>query len=75
MRPSSDGLNDLLAPAVTEFNRDGPIEVTLIRIGVELSKRALAPAAIAMDRLITLEAHQFPELALTYHENAVMSGS
>jgi TetR/AcrR family transcriptional regulator, mexJK operon transcriptional repressor len=64
------GVNDLLAPAVAESNRDGPIEVTLIRIGVELSKRALAPAAIALDRLITSEAHQFPQLALACHENA-----
>ncbi|MBR1150638.1 TetR/AcrR family transcriptional regulator [Bradyrhizobium sp. JYMT SZCCT0428] len=64
-------MNDLLVPAVSESNRDEPIEATLIRIGVELSKRALAPAAIAMDRLITSEAHQFPELALTYHENAI----
>jgi TetR/AcrR family transcriptional repressor of mexJK operon len=64
-------VNDLLVPEVTGSNRDGPIEVTLIRIGVELSKRALAPAAIAMDRLIASEAHQFPQLALAYHENAV----
>jgi TetR/AcrR family transcriptional regulator, mexJK operon transcriptional repressor len=65
------GVNDLLAPAVTESNRDGPIEATLIRIGVELSKRALAPAAVAMDRLISSEAHQFPQLAAAYHENAL----
>ncbi len=64
-------VNDLLVPEVTGSNRDGPIEVTLIRIGVELSKRALVPAAIAMDRLIASEAHQFPQLALAYHENAV----
>ncbi|MBR1145790.1 TetR/AcrR family transcriptional regulator [Bradyrhizobium sp. AUGA SZCCT0431] len=64
------GVNDLLAPEVTESSRDAPIEATLIRIGIELSKRALAPAAIALDRLITSEAHQFPELALACHENA-----
>jgi TetR/AcrR family transcriptional repressor of mexJK operon len=64
-------VNDLLVPEITDSNRDGPIEVTLIRIGVELSKRALAPAAIAIDRLIASEAHQFPQLALAYHENAV----
>lgn len=65
------GVNDLLAPAVTESSHDAPIDATLIRIGIELSKRALAPAAIALDRLITSEAHQFPELARTCYENAV----
>src|SRR5882757_6092184 len=65
------GVNDLLLPEVTESSRDAPIEATLIRIGMELSKHALAPAAIALDRLIGSEAHQFPELALTYHENAI----
>jgi TetR/AcrR family transcriptional repressor of mexJK operon len=65
------GVNDLLLPEVTESSRDAPIETTLIRIGMELSKHALAPAAIALDRLIGSEAHQFPELALTYHENAI----
>jgi len=64
-------VNDLLVPEVTESNRDGPIEATLIRIGVELSKRGLTPAAIAIDRLIVSEAHRFPQLALAYHENAV----
>jgi AcrR family transcriptional regulator len=63
-------VNDLLMPEVTESNRDGPIEATLIRIGVELSKRGLTPAAIAIDRLIVSAAHQFPQLALAYHENA-----
>src|SRR5882762_10161884 len=65
------GVNDLLAPAVAESSHDAPIEATLIRIGVELSKRALAPAAIALDRLITSEAHQFPELARTCYFYAV----
>jgi len=65
------GVDDLLVPAVIESNRDGSIEVTLVRIGVELSKRALAPAAVALDRLIASEAHRFPQLALAYHENAI----
>jgi TetR/AcrR family transcriptional regulator, mexJK operon transcriptional repressor len=65
------GVNDLLVPAITESSRDGPIETTLVRLGVEISKRALAPAAIALNRLISSEAHQFPELALAYHENAI----
>jgi TetR/AcrR family transcriptional repressor of mexJK operon len=65
------GTNDLLLPAITESNRDGPIEATLIKIGVEFSKHALAPAAIAHERLITSEAHQFPQLASAYHENAL----
>src|SRR5229473_1762618 len=65
------GVNDLLAPTAGETDRAGPIEATLIRIGVELSKRALAPAAIALDRLIASEARQFPQLALAYHENAI----
>jgi TetR/AcrR family transcriptional repressor of mexJK operon len=64
-------LSDLLVPAIAESGRDGPIEATLIRIGVELSKRALAPVAAALDRLISSEAHQFPQLAHAYHENAV----
>jgi TetR/AcrR family transcriptional regulator, mexJK operon transcriptional repressor len=64
-------MNDLLVPEVAGSSREGPIEAILIRIGVELSKRALAPAAIAMDRLIASEAHQFPQLALAYHENAI----
>src|SRR5437870_2086365 len=65
------GANDLLMPALAESNRDGPIAATLVRIGVELSKRALAPAAIALERLVASEAHQFPQLALAYHENAI----
>src|SRR5229473_1483333 len=65
------GVNDLLLPAVAESNRDGPIEATLVRIGIELSKRALAPAATALERLVASEAHQFPQLALAYHENAL----
>src|SRR4051794_3100481 len=54
-------MNDLLLPAATASSRDGPIEATLIRIGVELSKRALAPVAVALDRLVRSEAHQFPQ--------------
>jgi len=69
------GTNDLLLPAVTESNRDSPIEATLIRIGVDFSKHALAPAAIAHERLITSEAHQFPQLALAYHENSLHARS
>jgi AcrR family transcriptional regulator len=65
------GVNDLLMPVVAESNRDGPIETILIKIGVELSKRARAPAAVAMDRLISSEAHQFPQLALAYYENTL----
>jgi AcrR family transcriptional regulator len=65
------GVNDLLLPAAGEPDRAGPIDATLIRIGVELSKRALAPAAIAIDRLIASEAYQFRQLALAYHENAI----
>ena len=65
------GTNDLLQPALTESNRDSPIEATLIKIGLEFSKHALAPAAIAHERLITSEAHQFPELAAAYHENSL----
>ena len=65
------GVNDLLLPAAGEPDRAGPINATLIRIGVELSKRALAPAAIAIDRLIASQAYQFRQLALAYHENAV----
>jgi TetR/AcrR family transcriptional regulator, mexJK operon transcriptional repressor len=65
------GTNDLLLPAVTESSRDGPIEATLIRIGLEFSIHALAPGAIAHERLVTSEAHQFPQLALAYHENAL----
>src|SRR5882724_5701335 len=52
------GVNDLLVPAVAASNRDGPVEATLVTIGVELSKRALAQAAIALERLIASEAHQ-----------------
>lgn len=69
------GTNALLMPAVTESNRDGPIEATLVRIGLELSKHALVPAAIAHERLITSEAHQFPELAAAYHANALHARS
>jgi TetR/AcrR family transcriptional repressor of mexJK operon len=69
--PAPMNTNEKVAPAVTESNRDGPIEATLIRIGVELLKRALAPAAVAMDRLISSEAHQFPQLALAYYENTL----
>ena len=64
-------MNDLLMPAPGESDRGGPIEATLIRIGIELSKRALSPAAVAIDRLIASEAYQFRQLALAYRENAV----
>src|SRR6266581_6516208 len=49
------GVNDLLMPAVAKSSRVGPLEATLVRIGIELTKRALAPAAIALDRLIASE--------------------
>jgi TetR/AcrR family transcriptional repressor of mexJK operon len=65
------GTNELLMPAVVESNRDGSVEATLIRIGIELSKKALSPAGIALDRLVTSEAHQFPQLAHAYHENSI----
>jgi AcrR family transcriptional regulator len=65
------GTNNLLLPAVIESNRDAPIETTLIRIGLEFSKKALAPAAIALDRLISSEAHKFPQLARAYQENGI----
>ena len=69
------GTNDLLLPAITESNRDGPIEATLVKIGFEFSKHALAPAAVAHERLVTSEAHQFPQLASSYHENALHARS
>ena len=37
-------VDNLLMPAAGEPDRAGPIETTLIRIGVELSRRAIAPA-------------------------------
>jgi TetR/AcrR family transcriptional repressor of mexJK operon len=64
-------VDSLLMPAAGEADRAGPIEVTLIRIGVELSRRALTPAAVALNRLVTSESHQFPQLALILHESAV----
>ncbi len=64
-------MNDLLMPVPGETGQAGPIETTLLRIGLELSRRALTPAAIALDRLIASEAHQFRELALAYHESAI----
>ena len=64
-------VNDLLVPAVAESSRDAAIEPTLVMIGFELSKRALAPAATSLERLVRSEAHQFPQLALTYHESAI----
>jgi AcrR family transcriptional regulator len=65
------GANDLLVPAAGKTDRAGPIDAILISIGVELSRRALAPAAIALDRLIATEAHQFPRLALAYRDNVL----
>lgn len=64
-------VDDLLMPAAGEPDRAGPIEATLVRIGVELSRRALSPAAVALGRLVTSESHQFAQLALAYHESAV----
>ena len=64
-------VDDLLIPEAGEPDRAGPIEATLIRIGVELSRRALAPAAVALNRLVTSEAHQFPQLALTVQESSI----
>jgi AcrR family transcriptional regulator len=64
-------VDSLLMRAAGEPDRAGPIEATLIRIGVELSRRALAPAAVALNRLVTSETHQFPQLALTLHESAI----
>ncbi|WP_413991279.1 TetR/AcrR family transcriptional regulator [Labrys okinawensis] len=65
------GVSNLLLPVAGEPDRAGPIDMTLIRIGVDLSRRALGAAAIALNRLIASEAHQFPELALAYHESSV----
>ena len=67
------GMTDLFAPAAGEADRADPIDATLIRIGVELSRRALSPAAVALNRLVTSESHQFPQLALAYHESGVRS--
>jgi len=64
-------MNDLLMPVPGETGQAGPIETTLLRVGLELSRRALTPAAIALDRLIASEAHQFRELALAYHVSAI----
>jgi TetR/AcrR family transcriptional repressor of mexJK operon len=69
------GTDDLFRPVLNESNRDEPIETILVRIGLELSRRALAPAAIALDRLVGSEARQFPELARVYLENAVHARS
>ncbi|MBB5046653.1 AcrR family transcriptional regulator [Rhodopseudomonas rhenobacensis] len=63
-------MNDLFLASPGQPDRAGPIEPTLVRIGVELSKRALSPAAIAIDRLISSEAYQFRQLALAYQESA-----
>lgn len=63
------GTNNMLQPVVAESHGDGPVEAILVRLGLELSKRALAPAAIALERLIASEAHRFPELASAYYEN------
>jgi AcrR family transcriptional regulator len=67
------GMNDLPTLAAGEADRPGPIDATLIRIGVDLSRRAFGPAALALYRLIASEAHQFPELALAYRESGVRS--
>jgi AcrR family transcriptional regulator len=64
-------MNDLIAPAAGEPDRAGPIDATLTRIGVALARRAFGPAALAFYRLIASEAHQFPQLALAYHESGV----
>lgn len=69
------GTDDLFRPVLSDSNRDGPIETILVRIGLELSKRAIAPAAIALERLVASEAHQFPDLARAYLENAVHARS
>ena len=62
-------VDDLLLPVVVDSKRAGPIEAILIRIGVELSKRALSPVAIAFTRLILAEAHQFPLHMFVHKEN------
>jgi len=38
---------------------------------IEGFRRALAPAAVALPRLISSGSHQFPELAFTFRESAV----
>ncbi|ACK52322.1 transcriptional regulator, TetR family [Methylocella silvestris BL2] len=63
-------ISDLFVP-LSQLGRLGPIETTLVQIGVELSKRALTPAAIELERLIASEAHQFRQLSLAYHESSV----
>ncbi|CAN5368412.1 TetR/AcrR family transcriptional regulator [soil metagenome] len=70
-----NGTNNLLLPAVTESNRDSPIETTLVRIGLEFTKKALAPAAMAHDRLIASEAHKFPQLAAAHQQNGLHARS
>ena len=63
------GANELLVPAVVESARHGPIEANLIRIVFDILKRALTPAAVALERLVSSEAHQFPQLARAYRDN------
>lgn len=67
------GMDDFLVPAGGEPDRAGPIDATLMRIGVALSERAFTPAALALYRLVASEAHQFPQLALAYREGGVRS--
>jgi TetR/AcrR family transcriptional regulator, mexJK operon transcriptional repressor len=63
------GANELLVPAVVESARHGPIAANLIRIVFDILKRALTPAAVALERLVSSEAHQFPQLARAYRDN------
>jgi TetR/AcrR family transcriptional regulator, mexJK operon transcriptional repressor len=65
------GVAELFVPATGGPDLTGPIEAILVRVGIELSKRAQTPAAIALARLVASEAHQFPQLALAYKEGSV----
>src|SRR5258705_4723524 len=63
------GANELLVPAVVESARHGPIEANLIRIVFDILKRALTPAAVALERLGSSCGHQFSQPALGYCDN------
>ena len=65
-----NGVDELLTPIVTGRDASGPLEARLVRIGVQLLTRALAPPGLLLHRLVSAEAQRFPQLAIAYYENA-----
>lgn len=54
--------------AVMAVGEPGEIETTLLEIGRQMTRRSLEPRAVALGRVISMQAAVFPELAQLAHQ-------